>query len=93
VVYKVLVVVEREIGGVVMDEFEVVEGEEDSVVGKAEDESELDDSEDEDDDALLVTVVEFADCAKVVLGHAARAVIMIASEYLILDIGLGFWNE
>jgi hypothetical protein len=60
VVYKV-VVVEREIGGVVMDEFEVVEGEEDSVVGKAEDESELDDSEDEDDDALLVTVVEFAD--------------------------------
>jgi hypothetical protein len=90
VVVKALVVVEREIGGVVMDEFEVVEGEEDSVVGKAEDESGLNDSEDEDDDALLVTVVEFADWAKIVLGQATRAVIMIASENFILDIGLAF---
>jgi hypothetical protein len=90
VVYKVLVVVERGFCGVVMDESEVVEGEEESVVGTAEDESGLDDSEDEDNNALLVTVVEFAGWAKVVLGHAARVVMMIASEYLILDIVLGF---
>jgi hypothetical protein len=96
---KVLVVVEREIGGVVVDELEVVEGEEDSVVGKPEDESGLGDSEDEDEDGdgyeVLVRVVElaamvavFGNWAKIVLGHAKKAVIMIASEYLIMDIGL-----
>ena len=84
------VVVERETGGVVIDEFEEVGGEEDSVVGNAEDEGGL----------VVIVVVEpavlvevFVDCAKIVLGHAARAATTTASEYLILDIVLWFRSK
>jgi hypothetical protein len=97
---RVLVVVDRETGGVVTDELDEVEGEEDPVVGNVEDAAEGR-LEDEEDGGLLpmtvfvepaavevvIVVVELVIWAKIVLGQATSAVTITANENFILDIG------